>query len=220
MATRVTFRKLVLLTLTVLSLALPAIGWATPAGADNAGDLLTRVNGLRAGVGVAPLAADTTLTAIAQQWATHMASTGALAHNPSLATQAPGGWTKMGENIGQGYSIDAVYNALVASPDHYANMTDTSYNRSGVGVAVDSKGQVWMVQDFGAYPPPAGAKFVMPTNGSVIFSSPQPFSWNMAPGATYYGLTIGSAKGGYEFLSTGPISPNTLNYTVTALPSG
>ena len=214
------YRRALLLLLMIMALTVPVVVWAGPARADTSSDILGRVNSLRSGLGIAPMAADATLTTIAQQWAAHMAATGILAHNPGLATQAPPGWTKIGENIGDAFSLDAVYNALVASPDHYLNMIDTAYNRSGVGVAVDTRGQVWLAQEFGAYPPPTPANFTLPTNGSVIFSSSQAFSWNQAPGAEYYGLTIGSTQGGYELLSTGPLPANSLSYTVAALPPG
>jgi hypothetical protein len=202
------------------TLALPVLMAAAPALAVTTGpsDIVTLVNNLRSNASVAPLAADAALTAVAQQWANHMATTGVLTHNPNLSTQAPSGWTKMGENIGDGYSLLAVYNALVASPDHYANMVDGAYNRTGVGVATDSKGQVWVAEDFGAYPPPAAASFVFPTSGTVMFPSPQPFSWSQVPGGQYYCVTVGTTQGGLDLVNSGLLNATQLSYTMPALP--
>jgi hypothetical protein len=199
-------------------LAVPVALMAAPAAADPATDVVALVNGLR--TNVPPLAVDPGLTAVAQQWAAHMASTGSLVHNPSLSTQAPTGWTKMGENIGSGYSVTAVYNALVASPDHYANMVDPAYNRTGVGIATDSRGQVWLAEDFGAYPPPKAADLTFPTNGTLIFPSAQTFTWGQAPGGVYYCVTVGTTKGGVDLVNSGLLQGSQLSYPVPALPGG
>jgi hypothetical protein len=177
------------------------------------------VNKFRAGTGVAILAVDPGLASVAQQWANHMAATGALAHNPNLATQAPQGWTKMGENIGSGYSVTAVYNSLASGP-YAANMVDPAYNRTGVGVATDAKGQVWLAEDFGAYPPPVPAALTFPTPGTVIFPAAQAFTWAQAPGAVYYCLTVGTTKGGVDLLNTGLLDATHLSASVAALPGG
>ncbi|MDQ1426815.1 MAG: hypothetical protein QOK39_291 [Acidimicrobiaceae bacterium] len=191
---------------------------AAPAAADPATDVVAMVNGLR--TNVPPLAVDPGLTAVAQQWAAHMATTGSLVHNPSLSTQAPTGWTKMGENIGSGYSLTAVFNALEASPDHYANMVDPAYNRTGVGVATDSNGQVWLAEDFGAYPPPSPADMTFPTNGTLIFPSAQSFTWGHAPDGVYYCITVGTTKGGVDLVNSGLLQGSQLSYPVPALPGG
>ncbi len=207
----------------IVTFSMPIVALAAPAraqGADGPSNMVTWVNTLRASVGAATLATDPTLTSVAQQWATKMASTGVLSHNPDLSTEAPSGWTEIGENIGDGYNLTAVYNALVASPPHYANMVNTAYNRTGVGVAADSSGQVWVAEDFGDYPPPAPAAFVFPTTGVVIFPSAQPFSWGQAPGAVYYCLTVGTTKGGTDVVNTGLLPASQLSYTVPVLPGG
>jgi hypothetical protein len=197
--------------------ATPAVAGTTTPGPT---DFLGWVNNLRATVNDAPLVSDATLTSVAQQWANHMAGTESLTHNPSLSTQAPSGWTKMGENIGEGFSLSAVYNALVGSPTHYANMVDQTYNRTGVGVATDANGQVWVAEDFGDYPPPTPATMVFPANGDRIFASAQAFSWAMSPGANYYLLTVGFTQGSYELLNSGVLLNTQLSYPVPAMPGG
>jgi uncharacterized protein YkwD len=190
------------------------------AGTAGPSDLVSLVNSLRASVNVAPLSVDPAIASVAQQWANHLASTGSLVHNPSLSTQVPSGWTKVGENIGNGPTLLATYNALVASTFHYANMVDPLFNRTGVGVATDTVGQVWVVQDFGDYPPPVPAAMTFPTPGTVIFPSAQNFTWNQAPGAVYYCLTVGTTQGGVDLLNSGLLYSNQLSYSVPALPGG
>lgn len=214
--------------------ALPIVAVAAPVAAANLGtavvtagtsaagasDILGWVNTLRANVGLVPLTTNATLSSVAQYWAEHMASAGVLSHNPNLSVDAPSGWTKIGENIGDGYSLLATYNALVASPDHYANMVDPAYNRIGVGVATGGNGQVWIVQDFGDYPPPPTPTLVFPASGTVIFPSAQPFSWSQVGGAQYYCLTVGTTPGGTDLLNSGLLPNSQLSTTVPALPGG
>lgn len=204
--------------------ALPIAALTAPAQAQSKtlgpSDLVTMVNNLRTSVGVAPMATDPTLTSVAQQWANSMAGTDVLSHNPNLSTQAPSGWTQIGENIADGFSLTAIYNALVASQPHYVNMVNPAFNRTGVGVATDSAGQVWVAEDFGDYPPPPTPVLVFPTSGDVIFSSTQSFSWNQVPGAVYYDLTVGTTQGGIDEVDAGLLPSSQLSYSVSALPGG
>lgn len=216
-------RPRVLKIMLAIAIALPMVLLVVPADPAQAlgpGDLVMLVNNIRTGVHVAPLATDPTLTAVAQAWANNMAATGVLAHNPNLATQAPSGWTKIGENIGDGFSVTAVFNALVNSIPHYDNMVDPSFNRTGVGVATSASGQVWITEDFGTYPPPPLPVIVFPTTGTVIFPSAQPFSWQQVTGASIYCLTVGTTEGGLDLFYSGTLSATQLSVTVPALPAG
>lgn len=145
-------RRLLQLIIVATAVALPVGGLATPARADNAGTVLSLVNQLRAAHGAGPLYADPGLTAVAQQWSAHMAAAGSLSHNPNVASGAGGGWTKLGENIGAGGSVASVFNALVNSPFHYANMVDPTYNLTGIGVVPGAGGTLWITEDFEAKP--------------------------------------------------------------------
>ena len=204
----------------LVAFAFPVLALTAPAYADQPSTFLASVNNLRASVNAPALAVNSALTTVAQQWANEMASTGVLAHNPNLSTQAPPGWTVIGENIGDGYSLTAVYNALVASPPHYANMVNVSFNQTGVGVSIDSSGQVWVAQDFADYPPPPAATMVFPTTGTTIFPSAQTFSWNQATGAQYYCLTVGTTQGDVNLYNSGLLSASQLSASVPALPGG
>src|SRR5207302_7137773 len=123
----------------------PVVLAAVPARAagGSAEAFLSKINALRASVGAGPLAEDAALDGVAQRWADHMAATKTLAHNPSLSSQVPGGWTLLGENVGYGPDVDVVFNAFVASPHHYENLVEKSFNRVGIGVALASDGTLY-----------------------------------------------------------------------------
>jgi uncharacterized protein YkwD len=63
----------------------------------------------------------------------------------------PPGWTKLGENVGRGPSIDAVYDGFLQSPAHRANLLDSAFNWVGTGTAVAADGTVYVVQVFARY---------------------------------------------------------------------
>lgn len=144
----------------MLAIGILVVGIGLPAGAahaDPASDFVSRTNALRASKGIAPLGVDSRLTSIAQRWASHMASTQTLAHNPDLANEIPSDWEKYGENVGTGPSVDAIQQAFVNSPHHYANLVDPDFTLIGVAVVIDSRGALWVVEDFlleGYVPPP------------------------------------------------------------------
>ncbi len=123
---------------------------STPAGATvdpgAAADFVGRTNGLRGSLGLGGLNTNGTLTAKAQQWAEHMAAVGAISHS-NLSDGAPGEWTRLGENVGRGPSVEAIHNALVASPDHYKNLTDPGFRYVGVGV-VNANGTFYVSEVF------------------------------------------------------------------------
>lgn len=223
-------RRILNLIVAFMALVVPFIVSVSPARADPQNDFLVMVNNLRASLGRAALSPNASLNATAQQWTQQMASSGSLAHNPNLATQAPAGWTKIGENVGYGGSVTAVYNALVASSGHYANMADPAFNLTGVGVATDGSGTVWITEDFEAglapapTPPPtpisSPATFIRPTNGATNVDTSVPFSWTAGTGAGGYYLTVGATKGGAELANSGVLPVSQTSYHVPVLPGG
>jgi uncharacterized protein YkwD len=60
-----------------------------------------------------------------------------------------GPWSIVGENIAVGYSASSLFDALAASPGHYANMTNGSFTHLGVGVWVAADGRIWTTHVFG-----------------------------------------------------------------------
>lgn len=115
---------------------------------------LDRTNRVRSSQGVRTLAEHGTLTAKAEAWAQHMASTGKLAHSNLSSNLGGLRYTALGENVGMaGGTKDpwlAIHNAFVKSPGHYANIVNPKYTHMGIGVAVDRNGTVWVAEVFAA----------------------------------------------------------------------
>jgi uncharacterized protein YkwD len=143
-----------------------------PAQADAASDaqtMLALTNQTRAQAGLPPLVWDQAAAGIASWWSGKMANSGTLSHNPYLAdqisSQDTANWSRLGENVGYGWSLQQLQDAFVASPGHYANIVG-DYNQVGIGVVTDGSGRIWVTLDFVkapiAYvaPPPAPAPAV------------------------------------------------------------
>jgi hypothetical protein len=81
-----------------------------------------------------------------------MASANALSHNPNVGSGLAGGWTKLGENVGEGGNIQAIFGAFVNSSFHLENMLDPTYNLTGIAVAVGRPSTLWVTEDFEAKP--------------------------------------------------------------------
>ena len=147
-----------------LTLALASVVVAPTPAADASpaaeSAFVARINGLRASRGLPTLSVSGELVGKARAWAAHMADAGGISHNPSLASGVSANWSKLGENVGVGATVDALHNAFVASPSHLANLVDPSYSFVGVGV-VERNGQLYTSHVFmavfggGAPPPPA-----------------------------------------------------------------
>ncbi len=76
-------------------------------------------------------------------------ASGTFAHNPNLASQVPGGWSKLAENlVANAPSVSSAHSALAGSATHYANMIDPDFTHIGVGVAVDGEGELWATEIF------------------------------------------------------------------------
>src|SRR5947209_8143669 len=94
-------------------------------------EFLGRINHLRTSKGLDPLAMDEGLVELARRWATAMANAGQVSHNPDLRQQVTESWQKLGENVGEGPNVDALYNAFVASSPHYQNLVEPGFTRVG-----------------------------------------------------------------------------------------
>jgi hypothetical protein len=179
-------RQLLHFVLGLVAAALPLAMAMPSAHADSVGTMLDLVNGLRSSRGIPALTVDPTLTAAAQQWSIHMAAAGTLSHNANLTSMVPPGWTRIAENVGTGGSLNAVFNALVASPPHYANMTDPAFTLTGIGVVTAGNGTLWVTEDFEARvgvspppppppaPPPAPPATTAPPAPPAVTAPPRP----------------------------------------------
>ncbi|MGH3649892.1 MAG: CAP domain-containing protein [Acidimicrobiia bacterium] len=112
-------------------------------GAEN--DFASRINSYRGSKGKASLTRDGSLNSYARSWAKHMAGQGSLTHSDLGSLLPP--WGAAGENLGQGGSVSAIFDALVASSGHRANMLE-DFTHMGIGVWRDSNGTLWTVHIF------------------------------------------------------------------------
>lgn len=157
-----------------------AFAFTGTARADDLSNFLAQVNALRADHGLAALAVDPTLTANAQAWSNHLASTGVLMDDPNLASQGSGRWSALGENTAYGSSFGLLFNALVQSPPHLENMLG-NYTMTGVAETVTSQ-FVWLTEIFeqpaASAPvvtaPPTTVAPIRNSAASAQVSTPQP----------------------------------------------
>ena len=175
-------RQLLHFVLGLIAATLPLTIAMPSAHADSVRTMLDLVNGLRSSRGIPALAVDPTLTAAAQQWSVHMAAAGALSHNANLTSMVAPGWTRIAENVGTGGSLNSVFSALLASPPHYANMTDPAFTLTGIGVVTAGNGTLWVTEDFEARvgvsppppPPPAPPVTTAPPAPPAVTAPPRP----------------------------------------------
>lgn len=121
---------------------------------DETGDLLARVNNLRASVGVPPYALNGALSAAAQNQAQWMAETGTIAHTRpdgsgprtrALAAGYPS--SDVSENIygGTNASVSSAWNFWVNSGVHYAGLVNSRYSDIGIGIARSAWGAAYVL---------------------------------------------------------------------------
>ncbi|MEA2827362.1 MAG: hypothetical protein QOG43_1801 [Actinomycetota bacterium] len=203
----------------------------TPAArADTASDearVLTLLNQTRATAGVPALGIDSTLASVARVWATTMATAGTISHNPSLSTQIVG-WSRLGENVGKASSVDAVHQALLNSPGHYANMIDGAFNAVGIGVA-SAGGYVYVVQDFAKLAVPAPRAPTLPIEvtpaGGTLRTAPTQVSARYTdpdgtPGYVYFVLADATGAAVRQGWSTPACSGCVATLAIAPVPDG
>lgn len=142
---------------------------ATPAGADATTDWLTAINSYRGVNGLAPLQLDGQLSALAQQHSQEMAGSG-LHHTGDLTAGITAPWARLAENVGQGTTFDAVWDAFKNSPGHRANLLNPELTHVGIGVVTvgvpgTTGSQIWVTHRFMAIGAPAAPApvYVLPS---------------------------------------------------------
>jgi uncharacterized protein YkwD len=115
--------------------------------AGGAAHLQSLLNSYRTSHGVAALAAAADARSKAQAHAEDMAGQQRLYHD-NLASGLNDDWYTVGENVGEGGSIDSINQAFINSSEHRSNMVDPSFNYVGVGVAQDANGRYWVCEVF------------------------------------------------------------------------
>jgi hypothetical protein len=114
------------------------------------------INQDRAASGKPALAVHPDLVTVARNWTDSMIADGkgcggSLVHNPDYTEQYPSGWTRAAENVACGQSVESLHRALMSSSGHRANILG-DFNQIGVGVSVDSRGTMWVTQNFMKHP--------------------------------------------------------------------
>jgi hypothetical protein len=109
---------------------------------------LANTNALRASLGLGPLQLDPELTALAQNWAEHLAAIEDLEHPPDIRAGVTSPWQELGDNTGRGSTFELAWDALVRSPIHYENLTRPTFTHVGIGVATSASGVQYVHQWF------------------------------------------------------------------------
>lgn len=137
---------------------------------------LSRANASRSASGLGSLSVSGGWLEHARNHSEEMAASGSIFHDSNLGAEAAtlGCWTRVGENVGMGPSVDAIHNALMNSPTHRDNLLG-NYDALGVGVEISADGTIWVTQRFlkscgGAPPAPAPA----PAPAPVVKPAPAP----------------------------------------------
>lgn len=143
-----TMKKRLLLTLTIAMLTLSV----TAQGSS--GELLARINNLRASVGQSGYTINSALTVAATNHAAWMARTGKVSHTqddgtgPRARAQSAGYSSNfVSENIymGSDPTIETAWSFWLNSPVHYAGMTSPNYNNIGIGTASGANGFAYVL---------------------------------------------------------------------------
>lgn len=137
----------------------PSAGWGTNRP-DLASQVVALVNQYRASNGLGALSYSPSLTAASTWKSLHMAGYGYFAHSDPAPPVARDAFQRArdcdyrgstwGENIAWGYpSPQAVVTGWINSPGHRANILNTSFTTTGVGVAASASGTLLWTQNFG-----------------------------------------------------------------------
>ncbi|MCU1678033.1 MAG: polymerase, sigma-24 subunit, subfamily [Frankiales bacterium] len=156
-------------TVTARSSETPAASSSAASAATTAGRVVARINAVRAQNGLPPLSVLTDLNAGSRRHNVTMASDCGLSHQcpgePPFGdriTAAGVRWSAAGENVGSGGPVsdgagsasmalrltDMMFVEVAPNDGHRRNLLSSTFHNIGVDVHVDSRGTVWMTQDF------------------------------------------------------------------------
>lgn len=149
------FKRVPALTVGALLAISPVAGAlvaAAPAAALTAEEqaFVDAINASRAAAGLAPLTVSEELSALADLHSGRMAAAGTIFHSSDLAGTVGSvypNWTRVGENVGTGSSVESIHAAMLASPSHAANIYG-DYNLLGVGVYTNPGGVMFVTELF------------------------------------------------------------------------
>lgn len=139
----------------ILFISLISLIFALPAQAqDAAGDLLGRINGLRASLGLAPYSLNGALSTAALRHAQWMSATGSVSHtgadgstprSRAVAAGYSSNWVSENIYIGSIATAADAWNFWVNSPIHYAGLTAGHYSDVGIGVSGGGNGTAFVL---------------------------------------------------------------------------
>ena len=118
------------------SLATVTLGLSAVADSASEAGFLAKINASRAANGLAALSVDGGLRNHARNHTQDMIDAGEIYHSSSdeLKAAAGSGWSKLGENVGRGGTVESLHKAFMASAGHKANILG-DYNYAGIGTA-------------------------------------------------------------------------------------
>jgi len=141
-------RLAVLLTTATLASGLAVAAHAgTTAGDANAASFVSKTNAERTSRGLRAYAVASDLAAVARRHSEEMAAKQSLYHNPNLGSDVSG-WQAVGENVGDGGTVDSIHTAFMNSPEHRKNILDTDFTQIGIGTVTDANGVIWVTEVF------------------------------------------------------------------------
>ena len=149
----------------VIGALLVAGGGAGAAEPNDEAAFVDAINQIRTDLGLAELQTHTELADIAREHAMAMADAGEIFHADPISAGLTAEWIKLGENVGVGAGVQVLVDAFVASPGHYANITDPTFTHIGVGVVW--KGEALYTTHRFLRPPGSGDS-PTPTTSTVI----------------------------------------------------
>ena len=118
------------------SLATVTLGLSAVADSASEAGFLAKINASRAANGLAALSVDGGLRSHARNHTQDMIDAGEIYHSSGdeLKAAAGSGWSKLGENVGRGGTVDSLHKAFMNSAGHKANILG-DYNYAGIGTA-------------------------------------------------------------------------------------
>jgi uncharacterized protein YkwD len=147
----------------------------SPAPSESS-QFVASINELRASKGLGPLTVDGNLSSIAQDWAVTMGSQDTIFHRSNLADGVTIDWTRLGENVGMGPTVDDLMNAFINSPHHYENLVDPRFNRIGVGTVRNPDGMMYTAHEFAAVNSSTPAPTPAPTATPKAATAPKTYT--------------------------------------------
>lgn len=118
------------------SLATVSLGLSAVADSASEAGFLAKINASRAANGLAALSVDGGLRNHARNHTQDMIDADEIYHSSSdeLKAAAGSGWSKLGENVGRGGTVESLHKAFMNSAGHKANILG-DYNYAGIGTA-------------------------------------------------------------------------------------